>query len=225
MEADRIAALLKPFLGDEPLPEGLIGQLQKYLDLLLRWNARTNLTAIRDPQQIVTRHFGESLFAARVLRDAGAFESKSGTAPSLADLGSGAGFPGVPMKLAAPEIHVTLIESQNKKATFLREVIRTLGLTGIDVFGGRAEAWKQTADIVTLRAVEKFETTLTTAASLVAPRGYLGLLIGEGQMQPIWLELGREWTFSPPAPIPNSSGRIVVVGNGLRGGLLNGLKW
>ena len=72
MDAARIAALLEPFLGGEPVSPNLATQLQTYLDLLLRWNARINLTAVRDPEQIVTRHFGESLFAARLLRDAGA---------------------------------------------------------------------------------------------------------------------------------------------------------
>src|ERR1022692_1287749 len=120
MDAARIAELLGPFLGGEPLSPDLAAQLQAYLELLLRWNARINLTAVRDPEQIVTRHFGESLFAARVLRDTGALAAGA----TLADVGSGAGFPGIPIQLFAPDVRVTLIESQNKKATFLREVVR-----------------------------------------------------------------------------------------------------
>src|SRR5450755_636623 len=135
MDSDRIATLLEPFLGGEPVSATLLAQLQAYLDLLLRWNARINLTAIRDPEQIVTRHFGESLFAARVLRDDGAFTP--GPPVTLADVGSGAGFPGLPIKLFAPAIHLTLIESQNKKATFLKEAIRTLGLENAEVYPGR----------------------------------------------------------------------------------------
>src|ERR1700734_4453687 len=113
MEADRIAELLQPFTAGAELSPLLLQQLQRYLELLLRWNAQINLTAVRDPEQMVTRHFGESLFAARVLLG-------DGTAPStsLADVGSGAGFPGIPIKLFAPEVDVTLIESQGKKATF-----------------------------------------------------------------------------------------------------------
>src|SRR3974390_1977123 len=109
LPAARIAELLRPFLGDAPLPPELTAQLHTYLELLLRWNARMNLTAVRDPEQIVIRHFGESLFA------------------------------GLPIKLLLPEIRLTLIESQNKKATFLREVIRTLGLHDAEVYCGRAE--------------------------------------------------------------------------------------
>ena len=98
MEIARIAELLAPFSGGEALAPALLEQLQAYLDLLLHWNARMNLTAVRDPEAIVTRHFGESLFAARVLlRDAGA-----AACATLADVGSGAGFPGVPMKLFSP---------------------------------------------------------------------------------------------------------------------------
>ena len=145
MDTARIVGLLAPFTAQAKLPPQMLSQLQHYLDLLLRWNARINLTAVRDPEQIVTRHFGESLFAARVLlgdsQVGQAFRPASnglshaeGPQPRndlvkiLADVGSGAGFPGIPMKLFAPELELTLIESHNKKATFLREVIRTLGL-------------------------------------------------------------------------------------------------
>src|SRR5271169_6737725 len=164
MDADRIATLLEPFCGGDSLSPGLAIQLQAYLELLLRWNARMNLTAVRDPERIITRHFGESLFAARMLDHAGAFASTSGLPLGLADVGSGAGFPGVPIKLAAPQLHLTLIESQSKKATFLREVIRTLAIHDAEVFCGRAEGWRASADVVTLRAVEKFENAVETAA-------------------------------------------------------------
>ena len=116
MDTARMAELLAPFVGEEMLTPGLLEQLQIYLDLLLRWNARVNLTAVRDPETIVTRHFGESLFAARILLRGGS------EGVTLADVGSGAGFPGIPMKLFAPALQLTLIESHNKKAAFLREV-------------------------------------------------------------------------------------------------------
>ena len=186
-------------------PPELVSQLQTYLELLLRWNARINLTSVRDPEQIVTRHFGESLFAARVLRDAGALAPNT----TLADLGSGAGFPGIPIKLFAPDVHLTLIESQNKKATFLREVIRALGLSHIVVHCGRAESWGGIAHVVTLRAVEKFSTTLPVAAALVEPGGTLALLIGEAQTQAATRALGADWKGDGGRKIPESEGRIV----------------
>ena len=106
----------------------LYRQLSNYLDLLLKWNARTNLTAIWEPEEIVRRHFGESLFAGRQV----------GAAKTLLDFGSGAGFPGIPMQLLWPEMAVMLAESQGKKAAFLREAVRTLGLRS-QVWAGRVE--------------------------------------------------------------------------------------
>ncbi|HVN21059.1 MAG TPA: 16S rRNA (guanine(527)-N(7))-methyltransferase RsmG [Dongiaceae bacterium] len=208
----RIAELLQPFLGDETVPPALFDQLHAYLDLLLRWNARMNLTAVRSPEQIVTRHFGESLFASRVLQRAGLLA----ITPSLSDIGSGAGFPGVPIKLLTPAIPLTLIESQNKKATFLREVLRTLKLTAAEVFCGRAEAWDKAAAIVTLRAVEKFETVLPVAVGLVAPGGTLCLLIGEAQLPKVRSALRCGWYMTDGQVIPDSQGRIVYLASRTR---------
>jgi 16S rRNA (guanine527-N7)-methyltransferase len=167
---------------------------------------------VREPEQIVTRHFGESLFAARILRNAGAFDA-AGESPTLSDIGSGAGFPGIPIKLFAPKVHVTLIESQNKKATFLREVIRTLNLTDAEVFYGRAETWNRTAGTVTLRAVERFDQVLPVAAGLVAAGGTLCLLIGMGQVGSVQPNLNRDWIFRDPVFVPLSQDRTVYVGN------------
>src|SRR5271166_5029136 len=235
MDTTRIAELLCPYVEDaEPSP-ALLAQLQRYLDLLLRWNARVNLTAVRNPEEIVTRHFGESLFAARVLCSES--QSKPGSIPeakasshsygqperrpegllypgtTLADVGSGAGFPGIPVKLFAPELALTLIESQNKKAAFLREVIRTLELNNAEVFSGRAEQWGKTADIVTLRAVEQFQRTLPGTAKLVAAGGKLCLLIGTGQIPTVQETLGADWTWQNPKVVPQSTGRMVLVGS------------
>jgi 16S rRNA (guanine527-N7)-methyltransferase len=211
MDSDRIATLLEPFLGGEPVSATLLAQLQAYLDLLLRWNARINLTAIRDPEQIVTRHFGESLFAARVLRDDGAFAP--GAPVTLADVGSGAGFPGIPIKLFAPAIHLTLIESQNKKATFLKEAIRTLELENAEVYPGRAEHWGKTAQIVTMRAVERFDSVIPVAISLLTKGGRLCLLVNSqaGDYQP--LTEHHEIVFNVGQLIPGMGKTYVYVGN------------
>jgi 16S rRNA (guanine527-N7)-methyltransferase len=178
METARIAELLEPYLrnddGREQLSQAQLRRLSDYLDLLIRWNEKTNLTSVRDPEDIVSRHFGESLFlASNVSR---------GAVSSAIDLGSGAGFPGIPLKIYSPQLAVTLIESQNKKATFLNEVIRRLTLTSINVFPGRAEDSELRADLVTLRAVEKFEEALPLAIKLLKPEGQLALLIGAGQV-------------------------------------------
>jgi 16S rRNA (guanine527-N7)-methyltransferase len=208
METARIADLLTPFTGGEDLAPRLLGALQRYLDLLLRWNARVNLTAVRDPEAIVTRHFGESLFAARVLLGG---RGEGATTESVADVGSGAGFPGIPMKLFTSALELTLIESHNKKAVFLREVVRSLELEHAEVFRGRAEQWGKIADLVTLRAVEKFEWALQVAASLVAKNGRLGLLVGTGQVATAQQVLGGDWKWAEPMNVPGSKARVVVA--------------
>jgi 16S rRNA (guanine527-N7)-methyltransferase len=208
-----IAGLLVPYMElAEPgagLPEALLSQVSTYLEILLRWNARTNLTAVRVPEEIVTRHFGESLFAARMIFPAG--NSGVDLAASLADVGSGAGFPGLPMKLWTPQLQVTLIESQQKKATFLREVVRALRLSGVEVRSSRAELVVETFDVVALRAVERFDEVVGVAAGLVRPGGRLVLLIGEAQVTKAREGLpSLKW--ENPVPIPNSARRVALVG-------------
>ena len=220
VDPGRIVELLAPFIESPPGPpasltEAQLGLVAAYLDLLLRWNARINLTAVRDAESIVTRHFGESFFAARqILRrqEAGGRRQETGTsALRVIDLGSGAGFPGLPLKIYAPAIALTLIESNQKKAAFLKEAVRALALTGVNVFVGRGEAFLSTADLVTLRAVERYERVLDTAARLVAPGGRLALLIGASQAArtPALLP-----TFSwlPPIAVPQSAARVVLIG-------------
>lgn len=204
-----MAELLQPFLaGTEPAPE-LLRQLQRYLELLIRWNAHVNLTAVREPEQIVTRHFGESLFAAQVL--ANHLESQAAPPATLADIGSGAGLPGIPIKLLMPAIELTLIESQNKKATFLREVVRALNLDNVQVFHGRAEEWHGNADVVTLRAVEQFARVLPVAAGLVREQGWLCLLIVEDQIKAAHQLTRGAWKWSGAIAVPNSTLRRICL--------------
>jgi 16S rRNA (guanine527-N7)-methyltransferase len=221
VETRRIAELLAPFLQSPPGPpasltDAQLEQVSPYLDLLLRWNARINLTAVRDPESIVTRHFGESFFAARQLLkklEAGGRGQEAGARKQerAIDLGSGAGFPGLPLKIFAPGLALTLIESSQKKAVFLKEAVRTLALTGVDVFAGRAEDFAATADLVTLRAVERYERALSAAARLVAPGGRLALLIGSPQAaRTPQLLAGFGW--QAPVAIPQSSRRVLLVG-------------
>jgi 16S rRNA (guanine527-N7)-methyltransferase len=195
----RIAALLAPYLGEAPVPPNLYDQLSTYLDLLLKWNARTNLTAIRDPEQIVQRHFGESIFAAVHIAPLVAQLSASREA-TLLDFGSGAGFPGLPIQLALPHIHVTLAESQHKKSSFLREVIRTLSLP-TQVHAARVEDLPPTRlfDIVTLRAVDNPTAALAAARPRLHPSGWLVTLSG---------------TTTPHAtnlPLPNSTSTFLTL--------------
>ena len=247
MDTTRIAELLQPFLAlpnpdpseachSEPsschseqseesavLDRTQMQSISTYIDLLLRWNARISLTAIRREEEIVTRHFGEALFAARHLFPRVAWVPSPASvprtkpnapahAPRLIDIGSGAGFPGLPIKIWAPDLDLTLIESNQKKATFLREVTRKLTLINIDVFAGRAEDYQNPpAEVVTLRAVERFENALLIAARMVAPAGRLALLISQAQLARVH-DLAKGFEWSPPLPIPLSASRILVIG-------------
>ena len=203
MDSAHIASLLEPYVAG--LSEAQRAQVSAYLDLLLKWNARTNLTAVRGAENIVKRHFGESFFAARRLLPA------PGAALSAIDVGSGAGFPGLPLKIYAPALRLVLIESQNKKATFLKEVVRALDLRDVEVFGGRAEDFPGLAELVILRAVERFASVLPVAARLVAPAGRLALLIAEPQIRPAEAVLSR-FSWSEPVNVPGSSRLVLLVG-------------
>lgn len=131
-------------------------RLARHLELLMRWNRAVSLTSVRTPEEMVRRHVAESLCCAAALPGCG----------SVLDLGSGAGFPGIPVQLARPELQVTLAESHGKKAAFLREVIRELGLRA-EVFAGRAQELPAGGfGCVCLRAVDPMEQALGTAAVL-----------------------------------------------------------
>jgi 16S rRNA (guanine527-N7)-methyltransferase len=214
MDTARIADLLGPFL-EASLSQPQLNHISIYIDLLQRWNTRINLTAIRNEEEIVTRHFGESLFLARHL-----FPSTSNPRHperSVLDIGAGAGFPGVPIKIWAPDIHLTLIESNHKKTVFLREVARALILTDINVITGRAEDLAPQvgkdfprADVVTLRAVERFARVLPQAVTFMAPQARLALLIGAAQLPQLTTLTPLKW--DPPIPIPKSNSRMLSIG-------------
>ncbi len=228
MDTAQIPALLEPFL-EQRLSPSQLDQISIYIDLLIRWNARINLTAIRKEGEIVTRHFGESFFLARHLfppsTQEGARVSTGYEVPGTGhrplptahclDVGSGAGFPALPLKIWAPYIHLTLIESNHKKAAFLREVARALTLTNINIIAARAEtvaaqAGRPRAEVVTLRAVEHFETILLQAARFLAPNGRLALLIGAAQIPHLTTLTNLTW--QPPIPVPQSNARVLSIG-------------
>ena len=224
MDAGQISLLLKPYLDAEPSSD-LLKLISAYVDIMLKWNFRVNLTSIRDSEELVRRHFGESLFAARMLLDADFLKSTlvpSGNSKrrssenardttggmNLIDVGSGAGFPGMVLKLYDPRLRLTLIESHGKKATFLREVVRALGLKDVDVVETRAERFSGQAELVTMRAVEKFSEVLPVAASLVSAGGRLGIMVGSGQMGEASNILPGLWRT---VSVPESTSRVLAV--------------
>jgi 16S rRNA (guanine527-N7)-methyltransferase len=188
--------------GLDPLSLEVASRFESYLELLLKWNARLNLTAIRDPEEILERHFVECIFAACQL-PAGI--------RTLLDFGSGGGFPGVPIALCRPEIQVTLGESQSKKAAFLREIVRTLAVSNAEVYNGRIEALSQTFDAVTLRAVDKMHEACRVAVDLVAQGGHLVLFVTEETAQRLISEFNRI-SWAAPILLPASTQRLLLIG-------------
>src|SRR5579864_4462103 len=202
---DPIRKLLAPFLPEGELNDAQILQVTALLELLLRWNKKTNLTSIRTPEEIITRHFGEGFFLASQL-----FANRQ--ADTAIDFGSGAGFPGIPLAMYSPNTAVTLIESQNKKASFLKEAIRTLGLKNVSVFAARGETFNGTADLVTFRAVEKFEQSAPAAARLTAKEGRMALLSTHHQAR-IATHLLPGFAWHAPIRVPNSRESVLLIGS------------
>ncbi len=146
------------------LDAALAQPLLAYLALLVRWNRTYNLTAIRDPREMVTRHLLDSLAMAPHV--------ETGT---LADLGTGPGLPGIPLAIAHPQLQVTLVESNGKKARFLREAVRQLGLGNARVAESRAEALDEAGkyDNLTARAMDTLAGIVEVGGHLLRPGGQL----------------------------------------------------
>jgi 16S rRNA (guanine527-N7)-methyltransferase len=189
-------------LGLEPLVCIHSKSFDEYLSLLLRWNSRVNLTAIRDQEGILRRHFIESIVCARSL--------PAGIS-SLLDFGSGAGFPGIPIALCRPEIAVTLAESQGKKAAFLSEAVRVLGISA-NVYSGRAEALRTVFDCVAMRAVDKMEAAVQSGAKLVCPDGWLALMTTSKELESLKSAAGVEYAWPEVIPLPGGVDRILALG-------------
>ena len=178
--------------------------IQQYMKLLLTWNEKINLTAIRDPLEILYRHFCESMFAAV------AVPVENGR---LADVGSGAGFPGIPLKIMRPELLTFLVESNVKKATFLAEVLRTIELTDTRVLVSRYEELGEEImplDFVCSRAVGEFEPFLAWAASERVAAKQVILWIGGRDLDQA--RRGMDWEWREPIPVPHSLRRYLLVG-------------
>ena len=179
-------------------------QIQQYMSILLTWNERINLTAIRDPLEILNRHFCECMYAASTV------PVEDGR---LADVGSGAGFPGLPLKIIRPGLQVVLIESNVKKATFLAEVIRDLGLAGARVLVSRYEELAEEVaplDFVCSRALGEFVPFLEWAHSEKVAAKQVILWIGARDLQEI--EKVQTWEWREPIPVPHSLRRVLLVG-------------
>jgi len=178
--------------------------IQQYIKILRRWNEKLNLTAIRDPLEILYRHFCESMFGASAIPvDKG----------RLADIGSGAGFPGIPLKIARPELELVLVESNIKKGTFLAEVTRELELSGTRVLISRYEELGEELvplDMVCSRAVGEFAAFLEWAGSPQVNAARVALWIGGRDLEEA--RRSKQWEWGEPTLIPQSLQRYILVG-------------
>jgi len=151
------------------LDAALAAPLLDYLALLARWNATYNLTAIRDPREMVSKHLLDSL---AMHPHVDAIAARGG---ALADLGTGPGLPGIPLAIAKPGLRVTLVESNGKKVRFLREAVRKLGLANVEVVESRIEAFDAPGrfDAITARALATLPLILELGGHLLRPGGVL----------------------------------------------------
>ena len=165
-----------------PLSEQAIDQSLAHMDLLLRWNRVHNLTTVVEPEEIVTRHLLDSLTIASLIR---------GT--RLLDIGSGGGFPGIPLALALPDTHWTLLDSRGKRARFLQEVVNQLGLERITVVQQRVEHYRpgENFDTLVMRAVAPLPKFVSATQHLW--RKGVRVIVMKGR------RLGPEWNQISPA--------------------------
>lgn len=151
---------------------GQIDQFYAYYELLIEWNKVMNLTSIVEMEDVVVKHFIDSLSLVKVI------SREAMGAMKVLDLGTGAGFPGIPLKIAFPDMRITLLDSLNKRIKFLNEVIGKLELLGIDAVHGRAEdygrdsSYRETYDLCVSRAVAKLSTLLEYCTPFVKTGGY-----------------------------------------------------
>ena len=207
-EASALAHRLNGLLSQALLPEldpSLAERFAAYLSLIVRWNARVNLTSVRDEDAILSRHFVESIVCARALPS---------RVRTLLDFGSGAGLPGIPIALCCPDIAVTLAESQGKKAAFLQEAVRVLGLSA-KVYPERAELLVEPFDCVTLRAVDHMEQALAQATRLVRAGGWLAPMTTVQELPALQSIAGLQFTWAVPVLLPGSDQRILALGQKL----------
>ena len=198
----QISGALAPF--GARLSEDQSAQVKQYVQLLLKWNRLTSLTTVTDPVEIVSRHFGESMFAASLL------PVENGR---LVDIGTGAGFPGLALKILCPGLHVTLVESNKKKCAFLAEVVRSLGLLEVEILPVRFDEIRPEEDFanfVTARAVGGFPAILRWSRTALSRRGHLLLWVGGEDITPITNFAG--WIWNPPVRIPESQRRFILIG-------------
>jgi 16S rRNA (guanine527-N7)-methyltransferase len=204
----QVAAILAEYSIVTEATSPLVGGIQLYISLLLQWNRSISLTTVTDPEEIVRFHFGEGLFAA---------SSVPITHGRLADVGTGAGFPGLPLRMLIPSLDLTLIESNAKKAAFLEEVVRKLAPDRVHISRSRMEDLETggpipapSFDFITARAFGQFDGLLAWSKGHLARPGKLVLWLGKQDVTAI--SQRGDWNWSAPQQIPGSDRRFILSG-------------
>lgn len=199
------------------LNEKQLQQFERYFEVLVEWNERMNLTGITEREQVYTKHFYDSVSLA--------FYVDMAKVTSLADIGSGAGFPGIPLKICFPHLHLTIVDSLNKRITFLKHVAEELGLDQVEMIHGRAEEiakkkpYRDGFDLVTARAVARLAVLNEFCLPFVKTGGQFAAMKGSDPAEEIQEasrslkelkgKLHKVHSFS--LPIENSARHIVVL--------------
>ncbi len=185
-------------------PRALAERISAYIELLLVWNRRISLTSIKDPKEIVRYHFAESMLGAKIA------ENLNGR---LADVGTGAGFPGLALKLYVPDLHVTLIEPNAKKCAFLGEIVRKLELGDVEVVRSRFQDLKIEAifDVISARALGNLPAFLSWGARAAKPGGRAMLWLGTEGFEEATTDAKR-WQWQEPRAIPGTHSRFILIG-------------
>ena len=199
---DQMRDILEPFHAG--LTEAQLIHFCKYAQLLAHWNQALNLTAVSDPEEIATRHFGESIFASTT------FRLSEGR---LADVGTGAGFPGLPLKIVSPALDLTLLEPNAKKCAFLTEAYTGLGLDPVAVIRSRYEDYDPGAagvDFLVSRALGNYKQLLRWSPRILNRDGLVILWLGAEDS--LLVSRSNGWKWDSPILIPGSRRRVLLAG-------------
>lgn len=198
------------------LKDDMISKYDRYADLLKEWNEKINLTAITEKEEVIEKHFYDSLLLLKYIKEC----------KTLADIGTGAGFPGMVIAIARSDIQVTLIEPTGKRCTFLNEVKKELQLTNVEIINERAEdcvsIYREIFDVVTARAVANLQILAELCIPFVKVNGmFISMKGSQGEEEALsakhaFCELGASAPIVEKDDLLDGAKRIFVIGKKIK---------